>query len=175
MIHGSRLYGKTDEVPGVCWVATKFGHLNFFPLFPCGSWIVVREEGRKWWGKEIPLSLKSMFLAWVRAFSFLGGLVGVVLVLAVMGERGHHIGQLLVPAVVSAGSLAVFALTYLPPLRRASAGRTLVLLNTLGIAMTGVCMKCGVRLPRNVTRHCPECGATIARAPAADHGTVASR
>ena len=41
MISGSRLYGKTLEVKGVFYVATQCFHLNFVPLFPFESYIMM--------------------------------------------------------------------------------------------------------------------------------------
>ena len=41
MLHmGRRLYGKVDEVPGVCHVATPFFHINLIPLIPFQSVVV---------------------------------------------------------------------------------------------------------------------------------------
>jgi hypothetical protein len=45
IIWGSRLYGKTDEVPGLVQVATRFGHFDYLPLIPMGSHLIFEETG----------------------------------------------------------------------------------------------------------------------------------
>ena len=46
-VFGSRLYGKVDNVKGLFHVATKFGHFDYFPLFPMGSWVYQKTPYRK--------------------------------------------------------------------------------------------------------------------------------
>ncbi|MFB1484735.1 hypothetical protein [Corallococcus sp. RDP092CA] len=80
VIFGSRLFGKCDAIPGLGYVATKFGHINFVPLIPLEGWLVVAEEGNGWRGQAISMSGKSVLTAWARllfivvgAFSLLFG------------------------------------------------------------------------------------------------------
>jgi hypothetical protein len=68
-IYGTRLYGKVDEVPGLCHVATRFFHVWFLPLIPVGSYIVVSQgKGGKgsFNGRGIGLDVKSTLVAWGR-------------------------------------------------------------------------------------------------------------
>jgi hypothetical protein len=65
-IYGKRLYGKVDHVPGLFYVATAFVHLNFVPLFPTGSFLVI-DDGTGEKGVSIGWSAKSMLMAWLRA------------------------------------------------------------------------------------------------------------
>ncbi|NOK38110.1 hypothetical protein HMI49_33415 [Corallococcus exercitus] len=74
VIFGSRLFGKVDAIPGLGYVATKFGHINFVPLIPLEGWLVVAEEGNGWRGQAIGMSGKSVLVAWAR---FLFIVVGV--------------------------------------------------------------------------------------------------
>ncbi len=68
---GTRLYGKVDHVPGLFFVATSFGHVNFLPIFPQDSFLCLDDgQGRN---ILIPMSLKSVLLAWLRAIGFVGG------------------------------------------------------------------------------------------------------
>jgi hypothetical protein len=83
IVFGTRLFGKVDAVPGMFHVATKFFHINFLPLVPTGSWLVVEQDGSRWRGVEIPVSMKSVAVAWIRfmlccfaLFGFIFGLVG---------------------------------------------------------------------------------------------------
>lgn len=70
VLYGTKFYGRTDEVPGRFYVATKFQHLYALPLVPLGSYLVLigPEEDRL-----LPLgfSFKSLALAWIRAIAIL--------------------------------------------------------------------------------------------------------
>ncbi|RKH82490.1 hypothetical protein D7Y21_28345 [Corallococcus sp. AB045] len=75
VIFGSRLFGKVDEIPGLGYVATKFGHINFVPLIPLEGWLVMAEEGNGWRGQAIAMSGKSVLVAWARLlFIILGSI-----------------------------------------------------------------------------------------------------
>ena len=68
IIFGFQNFGKVDAVPGICHVATQFGHLHFFPLLPNHSYLVLEKpiDGIK----ELPIrrSRKSVLVAWLRGF-----------------------------------------------------------------------------------------------------------
>jgi hypothetical protein len=83
VVFGSRLYGKVDAIPGLGHVATKFGHLNFVPLIPMESWFVVGEQGDGWRGKAIPMSAKSVLVAWGRTLVCVG--LAISLFMSAMG------------------------------------------------------------------------------------------
>ena len=70
IIFGERTFGKVDRVPGVCYVVTVFAHLNFLPLVPARSYIVVEgtESGGEFRGKQIPICLRSMLAGYVRVW-----------------------------------------------------------------------------------------------------------
>ena len=74
VIFGTRLLGATDYmyVPGVFHVATKFFHIDFIPLVPLGSYIVLKERFGSFQGVEIPLNCKSISIAWLRALGWIG-------------------------------------------------------------------------------------------------------
>lgn len=74
VMFGSRLYGKVDEIPGLGYVATKFGHINFVPLIPLEGWLVTAEEGNGWRGQAISMSGKSVLVAWARMLFIVVGL-----------------------------------------------------------------------------------------------------
>ncbi|MBN9683210.1 MULTISPECIES: hypothetical protein [unclassified Corallococcus] len=78
VIFGSRLYGKVDEIPGVGYVATKFGHINFVPLIPLEGWLVVAEEGNGWRGSAISMSGKSVLVAWARLLFIVVGIISLL-------------------------------------------------------------------------------------------------
>lgn len=100
VIYGHRLYGKTDEVPGLFHVASRFLHLYYVPLIPVASYVVVDQDGDDFRGVKIPLSLKSILLGWFRAALVILGLIVIGMMLfdaSVHGVAGHlaKIAQLL--------------------------------------------------------------------------------
>lgn len=70
VIFGEKSYGKVDRVPGVCYVVTTFAHLNFLPLVPLRSYIVIEgtESGGEFRGKQIGISFKSMVAGYTRVW-----------------------------------------------------------------------------------------------------------
>lgn len=71
IIFGTRCFGGTDTVPGVFHVTTKFFHIDFLPLVPCTSYLVLElrgEDGRVLQrATELPaLSCRSISIAWIR-------------------------------------------------------------------------------------------------------------
>ena len=82
---GTRLFGGTDTVPGLFHVATKFFHINFLPLVPLSSYLVLKRRGtfthQLGWGNnafqgiEIPMSGKSVALGYIRALATIGIIV----------------------------------------------------------------------------------------------------
>ncbi len=69
---GTRMMGKVDAIPGLGHVATRFFYLQFIPLVPTESLLIFREEGEQIYGVPIPLSFKSMLVAWMRTAFILG-------------------------------------------------------------------------------------------------------
>jgi hypothetical protein len=65
---GTRRFGRVDDVPGVCHVATVFFHVLYVPLVPLRSWVVFGGTAKddSWQGIPIPMSFKSVLLAWLR-------------------------------------------------------------------------------------------------------------
>jgi hypothetical protein len=82
---GTRLYGRTDRVPGAFFVATEFIHVMLIPVLPIGTWLVLDPMKRsglaeqEWQGKQLGLGLKSVVVGWSR------GLVGAFAVFASAG------------------------------------------------------------------------------------------
>ena len=111
IIYGHRLYGKVDAVPGVGHVATKFIHIDYVPLVPTESWLVTAQSGKTWRGVKVPLSAKSVFVAWARAISLVVGVATAVLAVVQATGRRADAGEVAVMAVVAAATLGFFAFT----------------------------------------------------------------
>jgi hypothetical protein len=116
---GQHNYGKVDVVPDLCYVTTSFFHINFVPLIPLGSWIVVvgTEKGEAFQGKKIGLSLKSILTAWLRtglSIVAIGSAVfGVVLTIDYF-DRGRRATETAVVGIwgVAVGAAVALWLTY---------------------------------------------------------------
>lgn len=63
---GDHYCGKCDRVPGLFHVKTRFLHINWFPLVPRDSYLIMEQGGGRE-GVRIPMSFRSVLLAWVRA------------------------------------------------------------------------------------------------------------
>lgn len=88
VIYGSRLFGKTDQVPGMFHVATKFGHINYIPLIPLESYIVLGQDENNFRGAKISLHWKSVLLAWFRAACYVAAIIlPIVAVIALTEHR----------------------------------------------------------------------------------------
>ena len=77
IIYGWRLYGRTDEIPGVGHVATRFVHIWYVPIFPFGSVFVTGEAGGATQGVSVGFSLKSVLAVWTRTAMVLFALGGL--------------------------------------------------------------------------------------------------
>ena len=80
IICGRRLFGRVDQVPGTCYVATRFFHLYYVPLIPLSSWIINQGAEKTFDFREqrIRLSVKSVVFGWLQAYFLLFGLLNAV-------------------------------------------------------------------------------------------------
>jgi hypothetical protein len=75
IVFGTRPYGKCDVVPELFYVATWFFHIDYVPLIPTGSRLILGRSGNSYQVVKLPLSIKSLFLAWAR-MAFCIGMIG---------------------------------------------------------------------------------------------------
>jgi hypothetical protein len=137
IVWGSGLYGKVDEIPGVCHVATKFGHLWYIPLIPMGSWAVISKDGNGWQGAPVGWSIKSILTAWFRAAAIVGLIVGVITLIVAFADRAKPDSgdQLLGAGVILGASIAVLVGSYYTPgVGKASHAKARVLARKLGFS-----------------------------------------
>jgi len=89
LFHGTRLYGKVDEVPGLFHVATVFFHVQFIPVLPRRTVLVMGDQYRASRQKAfaVPLCGKSILIAYVRVALVLGCIGFAVLALEGVGGR----------------------------------------------------------------------------------------
>ncbi|RYZ39067.1 MAG: hypothetical protein EOO71_21520 [Myxococcaceae bacterium] len=137
IIFGTRLYGKVDAIPGLGYVATRFGHLNFVPLLPTEGWLVVSEEGDGWRGQAIPISMKSVLVAWARTVFLIAGLPSLLIGLAIFFTEGAGKAAMLgsVAAVCIGGLIASYRWRWIT---HASPERALEIARQAGIGLQGM-------------------------------------
>lgn len=70
VIFGSRLFGQVDKAPGLGSISTEFLHIQYFPLIPLKSFFI--SESSEIATEKIPLSWKSVLVAWSRACLIMG-------------------------------------------------------------------------------------------------------
>lgn len=154
VIFGEKLFGMVHQVPGVCYVATVFFHIFFFPIAPFRTYIVVhgsapgieeavaqgtiRPSRFGFWVVRIPLSLLSVLIGYLR------GLFGLIFVwagsLAVLlpsaDPKQVPIGspQQLILSGIALGIAILFIVSRL--LTRASEAKTAELVAKLGMTTT---------------------------------------
>jgi hypothetical protein len=132
IVWGTRWYGKVDRVPGLCYVVTRFGHLWYVPLVPLETYLILDlpgERGNR--GKRIPMSPKSVFLAWLRGGCAVAAIICGFVILANAAEHHRNMDRILTSLVVFAACAALFGVSYL--VTRASASRAAELGAHLGI------------------------------------------
>jgi hypothetical protein len=103
VVYGKRLCGQVDRIPGLFYTSTLFWHIDYIPLFPLRSYIVLEgsEDGEAFRGKPIPLRLKSVLVGYLRGWLAAAAVfIGCV---AAAATTGFYIG------VENHGIIAVFA------------------------------------------------------------------
>jgi hypothetical protein len=131
IVFGTQLYGKVDHVPGLFYVSTRFAHLNYVPLAPTASYLIMdgTESGGNFRGVKIGLSGKSVILAYLRATMFVGGLV-----LAGFGIAEVNSDPPLGAMLIVLGLLMIPLFVFSYRLTRPGATRALRLAQNAGIA-----------------------------------------
>ena len=104
---GSRLFGKVDVVPGAFHVATRFWHVNFLPLIPVGSFVVLPGGAR---GFELgAIRWGSATMAWARAALVL---CAAALAFGALADRTAAPGRAWLLAALAVACGVAFAATY---------------------------------------------------------------
>ena len=129
IIWGSGLYGRTDEVPGLFHVATRFGHLWYIPLIPTRSYLILDvDSGER--GAEIPLNLKSMLLGWGRPACLIAAVVAGI---GALGQRGDPGAGILAASICGAAIVTGLVLKLSSRLRFATHERARDLADLTGL------------------------------------------
>jgi hypothetical protein len=69
IVIGTDYFGKVDQVPECFHVGTRFFHINYIPLIPLGSMLILAKPdgGAGERGLDVALSWKSVLVAYTRA------------------------------------------------------------------------------------------------------------
>jgi hypothetical protein len=81
IVYGTHHFGWVDQVEGLGCVATRFFHILWIPLIPLGTVFLFPDER----GVSMPWSLKSILVAYVRAFFFWSATASVAAVPVTFG------------------------------------------------------------------------------------------
>jgi hypothetical protein len=134
-VYGSRFMGKVDEVPGLFHVATKFAHVNYIPLIPLESYVIVARTSKGIRGVQIALSGKSVLFAYLRGISFCVALAAAFW--AIIDYMGRGSDWPVIGAVALAAGTLFYFITYYKPFVRASFLRAQQLGAALGLSDQG--------------------------------------
>ena len=117
MVIGERPYGKCDVVPELFYVATWFFHVNYLPLMPLETRLVLGQQGNMYRVVGMRLSIKSILWAWSRTAS---GAVAIVAGIIAFGlwVAAPEPDDCVPAALVMAISGMYFAFAMLFPCRR---------------------------------------------------------
>lgn len=74
IVWGERMCGKVDQVEDLVHVATKFFHVQYVPLIPLQSFIVISntQSHGEFNGLAIPMSIKSVLSTYLRTALLIG-------------------------------------------------------------------------------------------------------
>ena len=81
IFYGTHKFGWVDQVDGLGCVATRFAHIMWIPLIPLGSAFMVDDDR----GYTMSMSMKSVLVAYFRAFLFWTAFGSVVALPATFG------------------------------------------------------------------------------------------
>src|SRR5262245_1299157 len=137
IIGGTTYRGKVDVARGgLFYVVTRFEHLFYVPLLPQASFVVLQKTpSGGFLGTQIPLSWKSVLMAWLRAAL---AIVGIVVCIPLAIGLGDQQRDLWLPSlIVVVAAVLSLVLTYrLRFLSQASYRRALELGRLAGFSET---------------------------------------
>lgn len=69
-VYGEHLFGRVHSTPGLFYVATMFWHINFVPLIPLRTFVVLEgtEKDEGFHGKRIRMSFRSVLAGYLRGW-----------------------------------------------------------------------------------------------------------
>jgi hypothetical protein len=115
-VFGGRLFGKVDQVPGHFHVATQFFHVNFVPLVPTKSWIVLHGTEKSglgrtsWQGIQLrSIRWGSVGMAWLRFGLVVATAIFASIALGAFLKGANPESGAVAGLLAAAGAAALFA------------------------------------------------------------------
>lgn len=133
--HGTRLYGRVDEVPGVFYVSTDWYHVNLVPYYPLTSVVVSCRPRGAAQPRPIGNSAKSIWLVRFRIALILFGLLCWAFAQAHRFRPEPTAQERFWGGLITLTAAAIlFAGTFSPLVRRASPSRARELARIVGFS-----------------------------------------
>src|SRR5207249_2327385 len=112
IVFGTQTYGKVDQVPGLFYVATAFFHVQFVPLVPSQSYLMIDDGAKR--GIPIHMSGKSVGLAYLRVFLLLVGIIFPIcgIISLADSKRQEHFLESVLFVALGVVVLGLFWMTY---------------------------------------------------------------
>jgi hypothetical protein len=133
-IYGYTLFGRVDRVPGLFHVATQFLHVYWMPILPKRSMLVLEMPSGEGRAVLLPLSWKSILLAWGRFLIMIAGCVvlpfGIGVNLPDLPDRWARVAAIMMLSMPIM-SMVLIGVSY--ALTRAKASRAIELARIAGI------------------------------------------
>ena len=126
---GSQFYGKVDKVPMLGHVATSFFYIQFVPLIPLGSYLVL-EDGQG--SLSVGFSFKSLLVAWLRTALVIGAFALLIAGIIAIGDRST-LGMAACFGGMAFCAAAMFGSYYVPLVGQASFERAMQLADQVGV------------------------------------------
>ena len=112
LIFGVRLFGRSEIVPGVFFIATRFFHVCFIPLIPMQSFVIFQDADDAGGDAALPvLHWGSISIAWLRQLLLVGAAVLGYLAWTKL-EAHVAIHQVQPMLLIALGCIAGFAGSY---------------------------------------------------------------
>jgi hypothetical protein len=112
-VFGYAYFGTCDRVPGHIYLVTYFFHVAYIPLVPLNSFIVTSWRDEQLFGKEIPISKKSVVLAWSRMLSFFITFFAAIYTVGAWNS-GTRLEAIVATAITAAAFITYLLLMILP-------------------------------------------------------------
>lgn len=120
IVFGKRNFGTTHEVPGVFHVTTNFFHIDFVPLCPIASYLILDRaiSGRGNMGVAIPLNQKSTRLAYGLGVSWASFLISIICLIFFSNTYYPNKQAVILSSLVVVGSLLLGLFLYFSKMTR---------------------------------------------------------
>ncbi len=115
---GQRPYGKCDVVPELFYVSTWFFHIDYIPLVPLGTRLILSQTAKTYHTVVIPFCLKSLLYAWARTALLAGMIAFGIMALMALTDSPLHDWNAQTTGLAAAFCGILFALLMIYPVKK---------------------------------------------------------